>query len=345
MYSNGNSGESHRVTAIVLNWNGADMTRRCVEHLQAQTTSIDILIIENGSRDDSATRLADLVSSNCRMICIPTNLGFAGGCNLGVREARQSGAEFAWLVNNDAFAAPDCIAHMLQFMHENPNVAMLGPKLLNLDNSEQHAGGVLDWFTGNPNPTKSDEMSGEAVKGRWITGTCPLIRIAALSERDPFNADFFAYWEDVDLSVTLSTKGFDLRVLPIATVHHLTRASTGGDYSPTYLYLMVRNLWLLQRRHLPIRARPGAIFRFTSDSLLRYTHYLSEGQADSANAIFRAVCDAWSGRFGAPPATLTVNNRSFLARHPWRAASVAHTLSRIFDATLRSPVKFLDHRT
>src|SRR5450432_999701 len=90
-----------RILIVVLNWNSRDMTKECIQSLLAmQGDSFKILVIDNGSRDGSVEYLRETfpqidVTANGR------NLGFAAGCNVGMKRAVAENFEYVLLVNND----------------------------------------------------------------------------------------------------------------------------------------------------------------------------------------------------------------------------------------------------
>lgn len=116
------------VLAITLNWRQAETTLACVRALQAMAyPNLRILVIDNGSEDGSAARLAAELPPEARLLALPENLGFAAGNNVGLREAIAQAFDFALLVNNDAFAAPDMLARLLA--ETAPDVGLVSPKI------------------------------------------------------------------------------------------------------------------------------------------------------------------------------------------------------------------------
>src|SRR5271165_5426418 len=108
------------VYIIVLNWNGYRDTLRCLVALEQQHyPNYRIMILDNGSTDDSVAMLGDLGDRVC-LIKNPDNLGYTGGNNRAMREAFGRGADYVWLFNNDAVAEPDTLAAMIAACEADP---------------------------------------------------------------------------------------------------------------------------------------------------------------------------------------------------------------------------------
>jgi N-acetylglucosaminyl-diphospho-decaprenol L-rhamnosyltransferase len=118
-------------TAVVLNWNLADLTIRCVRALlEDGVAAEDVVVVDNGSADDSVDRLrAEL--TGVHVLALPSNIGYARASNAGARERPESGAYL--FVNNDAFVQrPGSVALLLSAL-ERPGVGIAVPRLLNED--------------------------------------------------------------------------------------------------------------------------------------------------------------------------------------------------------------------
>jgi GT2 family glycosyltransferase len=108
------------VLAVILNWNGGDYTLTCIRHLLNQSgADADILVVDNGSTDDSLERIR---ASGLPVRVSPRNAndGFAAGMNVGLQTAQDESYEYVWLVNNDAFAAPTCLAALIARIERDP---------------------------------------------------------------------------------------------------------------------------------------------------------------------------------------------------------------------------------
>ena len=243
------------LAVIVLNWNGGDDTQRCLESVAASTLPHRVYLVDNGSTDGSLDMLtADIVIHNGR------NLGFAGGCNAGAKQAIADGATQLFFLNNDATLAPDTLEKLQAALTDN--VVAVSPRILALlppgplpPNNKPFGweeGGAI-WFERGaitldefviarhiegPGPDQTDFCSG-----------CALLVCAADFERvGGFDEALFAYYEDIDLCLKLADKG-KCAVVPEALAWHKGSASTGGSESPRSLFYTFRNSRTVALRH------------------------------------------------------------------------------------------------
>jgi hypothetical protein len=246
------------VVVVVLNWNGEHDTAACLDSLLAQRgLSFDILLIDNASPDGSGARL------HARYPALPylqtgENLGYAGGNNLGLEWARARGTEWVVVVNNDTVADPDCLRRLLDVAVTDPRIASLAPLIVRFDDPERI------WFAGG----RHDRVRAIGVHEHWnapvarvldrldgapwhecsfLTGCCLLLRCAAIEEVGPFQADYFAYVEDLELSARLANAGWRMGWVPRARLAHRVPA-LGTEPTPMQIRLRDRNRRRLARR-------------------------------------------------------------------------------------------------
>ena len=126
---------------VVLNWNGLEVTPRCLESLYRSTHIPDeIVVVDNASRDGSP----DLIRAsfpNATIILNQHNLGFSGGCNVGIRHLLERNFDLILLLNNDAEVSPDCLEKLVDAASIMDAAAYTGTIYENADRSRVWYGG------------------------------------------------------------------------------------------------------------------------------------------------------------------------------------------------------------
>jgi GT2 family glycosyltransferase len=245
------------VVAVVLNWNGLDDTLRCVASLRAAGhRPLDVIVVDNGSRESPRARLA-ADAPEVEVIENGRNLGYAGGNNVGIRAALARGADFVWVLNNDAFVEPDTLTHLLATAAAHPKAAAVGGKVLRTDRPATLwvAWGRVTWRQSlialeGEDAADDGRFDGERAVP-WIPGCSLLMRAAALRALGGFDDDFFAYHEDVDWAARARAAGWELWYTGAARTWHAVHGSSGGagHYGGFRKYLSARNSVLYARRH------------------------------------------------------------------------------------------------
>ena len=127
------------IAAIVINYGAPDETLIAVRALAASRRTIDhIVVVDNDSARPCVDRLHDLpVTVTYR----PSrrNLGFSGGVNIGIAEARRLGATHVLLVNSDAVVPPDCVGTLERTLASSAPAGIAGPLMLSRSAPDQVA--------------------------------------------------------------------------------------------------------------------------------------------------------------------------------------------------------------
>lgn len=308
-----------RVLAVVLNWNGQEMSRKCVEHLRRQEyAALDLLLVDNGSTDGSVLALeTDGLRPN-ELLRLSDNRGFSGGMNAGIEVALAGSYDHVWVLNNDAFPKPDCLSKLVRVLEENPRDAIVSPCLVGADGKEQPIGMRVLWDTLRINDVFLEEISGVMPEDSWLTGAALLIRTQSLRELGPYDDRFFAYHEDSDLCLRYRRGGWTVRVAKEATCVHLGGSTSGGYESPFVAFMMTRNYWHFVAKNLPARGRLWARFTLVSKSLRDAAGLHSIGRAETASALIAAAFAIVRGETG-PPTRLAPAPKigRFLLKHWW----------------------------
>jgi GT2 family glycosyltransferase len=253
------------VLVVIVNYRTPDLTRRALaaalEALRDRPGS-RVCLVENGSGDDSAARLADALreldpdGKRVDLVVSPENLGFGGGVNLAVRPALRGGdrPRYVYLLNSDARPEPDAIDELVRFLDGEPGAGIAGSYIYGVD------GVTHDTAFGFPNlPSQFEQSLGLGVVSRlldrwlvskpvprtatrvdWLAGCSMLIRREALDAIGLFDENFFLYFEETDLCRRAARAGFATWYVPASRVEHVGSASTGWkDFSrprPAYWF-------------------------------------------------------------------------------------------------------------
>nr|WP_294526643.1 glycosyltransferase family 2 protein [uncultured Rhodopila sp.] len=252
------------VIAVVLNWNKAEQSAKCVSALRCQHyPNLRIIVVDNGSAEGSLAALEDL-SIPFILLRNKCNLGFAGGVNVGIGRALADGADYIWLLNNDAEAAPDVLDRMLPVLEADSTIGLASPLIRNGDANDEieFCGGLWqnNSFDTTDDPLTYLAWAGSQPRRIWLVATAVLLRRSAVEKIGLFDEQLFAYWEDNDYSVRSIKAGFRNVVVPEAVVRHWSgRPKTdAASKPPHYYYYMARNEILFIRKYgsLPRTAKP-----------------------------------------------------------------------------------------
>ena len=267
------------VAVVVPNWNGADSLKACLDSLLAQSVAVRVIVVENGSTDGSVKLLEKY--SNIEVILHDTNKGFAGGVNAGFRRAIEDGLKYVATLNNDAVADKDWLKNLMKVLDENPKVGIVTSKLETADGKKLDSTGDYLTVWGLPYPRGRGESDIDKYDDNTdifaASGGASLYRMKTLQEIGLFDEDFFAYYEDVDLSFRAQLAGWKVRYQPKSIAYHQIGA-TSSKIKGFATYQTMKNQQLLLYKNLP-KAHRGIIWRrFTLAHTLFLLRAITRGQ-------------------------------------------------------------------
>lgn len=236
------------VTAIVLAWGTEPWLEASVEAiLDSRDVEVEVLLVDNGCADGAVERLR---SRGGVIVLSPgRNLGFAGGCNLAAHHAR---GEILVLVNSDAIVKPDAIARLVKAVGR-AGVGMATASIRLADDSRRlNSGGNVVHFLGFSWAGRFGELAPLAEPEAPVTaasGACMAIRRSLWEALEGFNEDFFAYYEDAELSLRCWHRGLSVVYVPGAVALHRYEFSR----NPLKYYLAERNRLLMILTTYPSR--------------------------------------------------------------------------------------------
>lgn len=253
----GTAKKDRTVAVVILNWNGGDDILACLASVFDSTHSaLEVIIIDNGSIDGSSDEIRARFPQ-AHFICNPENLGFAKGSNQGMEWALDRGIEYVLLLNGDARLHSNAVHELLAVASQEEDAVVACPKMY-LGSSDARvqrlwfAHGTVKLWAGlfqNPAFNQVDAPQWSTPKDmEYASGCCMLIPARILREVGMFDESFFAYCEDIDLSLRIREMGFRLRYVPTAHLWHGSLRPTNRTRTATYRYLATRNnLWVVRK--------------------------------------------------------------------------------------------------
>jgi GT2 family glycosyltransferase len=258
------SNAQQTVSIVIVTWNGKKYALECLDSLRAlhSVLSIEVIVVDNASTDGTPRTIREQYPE-VTLIENQTNLGFAKANNIGIAIAR---GDFICLVNSDVVVPPGCLEKMVDFMRANPDVGLLGPKMLSptggvgqsvnrlptvwnyfcyavglhvlMPNSKLFGGYIM---AGYPY-SKTEDV--EVLTGWfWMVPRTALEKVGGLDER------FFMYGEDLDWSYRFLKAGWRVVFLAEAEALHYGAASSGQAPSRFYVEMVRANLQYFQKHH------------------------------------------------------------------------------------------------
>ena len=286
----------HKVSIIILNWNGVTDTLECLQSVyKLDYSNFEVIVVDNGSTDNSIQVIRNSFP-NVIMIENKENLGYAGGNNVGMRYAMDTDAKFFWLLNNDTVVAPDSLSELILADDKSPGCGLLSPVIYFYDEPEmvQFCGSILDWRKKDFIHFR-DVMSlknNASAKDLVLWGTALFISRKVVMAAGYLNENYFSYHEDLEYSVRAINSGFTNMVVSTAKIYHKEARSSGGRESPLHCYYMTRNIYYFWSDNLRGLDKIFYLRNYLSDSISLAGSLKKKKKPDSVNACMDAIWSA-----------------------------------------------------
>lgn len=242
------------VVVIVLNWNGPDDTIRCLQSLKSLSYSNPrVVVIDNASTDESVAKISERFPE-ILLLRTSSNLGFAGGNNVGITWALEQGADYVWLLNNDTTVAPDALDRMVAAAVPHPRIGAVGSVLYDMSNPDSIQTWGGRWITRITGRSRPHVSRPPQSKLHYLVAASMLLRADAVRDVGLLDDRFFMYWEDAEFGFRLRQAGWALAVADDACVWHKESASLGkksprldaySSHSAVLFYRQYRSIPLL----------------------------------------------------------------------------------------------------
>jgi GT2 family glycosyltransferase len=269
---------------VIPNLNGGKLLLKAVDSLKDQTLEAYIIIVDNASTDGSAEK--SLVKyPDIELIKHDVNKGYAGGVNPGMKRAIELGSKYVAPFNNDAVADKEWLEKLVNYMDSHDEIGVAACKLL--DATGSHIDSTGDYYTnwGLPYPRGRGENDIDKYDDQTeifaASGGASVYRVDMLKQIGLLDEDFFAYYEDVDLSFRAQLSGWKVSFVPTSVAYHQIGA-TSAKIKGFRTYQTMKNQPLLLMKNMPRRYLFSIGWRFTLAHCLFFIRAIQRGQGWSA---------------------------------------------------------------
>lgn len=239
--------EANGVFVIIVTYNGKQWYDRCFSSLRASQLPVHVVVIDNASSDDTVSYLKNNYPE-IHFIESEANLGFGQANNKGMRYALDHGADYVFLLNQDAWIEPDTIKELVNVHQKQPEYGVLSPIHLNAQKTAIEKGLIVYLSTTRhtPNELISDFYLGlkkDIYDTNYVNAAAWLLPAKTLKTVGGFDPLFYHYGEDDNYLSRVFYHGFKVGIVPKVTICHDTerRVTATVEASMTF------DKWLLQR--------------------------------------------------------------------------------------------------
>ncbi len=240
----------YNISIITINYNGLNDTLALIESIPFKE-DVEVIVVDNASQQDEASIIQNKYPQ-VKVIRSENNLGFAGGNNLGIKDAKGN---YIFLVNNDTVFKEFNLQPLIDRLESSPKIGVVCPKIRFAwgNNPLQFTG-----YTPLSKITVRNQAIGfgEEDNGQYdiphstpyAHGAAMLIKREAIEKVGLMPECFFLYYEELDWSMMFTRASYEIWYEPACTIYHKESQSTGQN-SPLRTYYITRNRLLLVKRN------------------------------------------------------------------------------------------------
>jgi GT2 family glycosyltransferase len=291
---------------VVLSWNGGKQTFACIDSVRGQEYADKFLVlVDNNSQAEQRELLRQRYAADPEVHCcfLDENRGYAGGNNAGIAVALAAGAEVVVIVTQDVTLASGALAAMVAAAEE-AGVGIVGPTVVDARDARRvlslGARIGVPWLCVPRTLLRYRRARLEPYDVGGVLGCVMLLTRGCLERTGGFDEGFFAYYEEVDLSLRAREHGFRIVCAPQAVAAHDGMRGFLGGFTELSAELKARNLMRLMRRW----AGPADWLLLAPTYLLllggSMAMYALRGRFDIMAALTRGVVAGLRGQSGAP---------------------------------------------
>ena len=297
-----------KLAVILVNYNGKKYNSACIDSILQNNVQgeLMILVVDNASSDGSVDELRQRYNEQANVaieyIILNKNYGFAAANNRGIERAKELGADYVLLLNNDTEIAPNMLEQLKACADRHPG-CMIVPKIYYSDDRKRiwSAGGSVSPIIRKVSHDGLDQIDSgqfeEEKKIEFATGCCLFIPMSVLKRTGGLDERYFLYYEDTEYSFRLDGMGISIYYCPKAVLYHKVGGSSMGAQSPLCAYYISRNWLVCNRQYLGGRYPIFLLYYLLNRSVLSLI-WLVQGNPQLVLAIWRGIYDFCKGKLG-----------------------------------------------
>ncbi|GAA3598965.1 glycosyltransferase family 2 protein [Flavivirga amylovorans] len=273
------------ISIVIINFNTCKLTVDCIKSVKEKTSTslnYEIIVVDNCSQIEDYNALKESLKQypDVKLVRSVINSGFSGGNMFGVQFAKGNYIAF---LNSDTLLIDDCFSEMLNFMENNKEIGVCGPKQLSKDlkwkKSFDHFHGIrkqvfgkwfIELFSSKAAKRRTDYE--QPIQVDFVQGSFMFFRSEAFAKVGGFDTNIFLYYEEMDICKRLLKNGYKTFHYPKVSFVHYEGESTSLGYTKkiekmaSYLYVLRKSFgffkYLIIRYYLMIKFLIKGLFNF-----------------------------------------------------------------------------------
>ena len=213
-----------KISAICLHYRHLDNTVKCITSLKRafalqKNLKFEVIIVNNNPQEK-----LDEIDFSIPVTIIQTkkNLGFAGGNNVGIRQALKKRPDYILLINNDVVVRPKFLKPLLQVFQKDKQAGIVAPAVEHYQKNKKFFGleGHIHWWQGICKHRNLTYLPQKEISAEFVSACCMLIKREVFQKAGLLPEKYFLYLEDVDYCLSVRKAGFRIYLQPQAVIFH-----------------------------------------------------------------------------------------------------------------------------
>lgn len=240
-----------KLIIIILQYNNSQDTIGCLESVkELNYPAFEVIVVDNNSEPKHFNNVRLFIESQPKTLrvtfhALRSNLGYAGGNNVGIRQALENGADYVLILNPDTKVEPELLTKLAEAGEKDKRIGLVAPII---DEGKQKAyGGRIKWLK-----SELAHLTSPQDVIDYLPGACLFIKCSVIERIGLLNENYFLYFEDADFCVRARQAGFTLKLVPEVLAHHRVSTATKQLGAPFLLRYHFRNALYFNWRHAPV---------------------------------------------------------------------------------------------